>query len=170
MKKTLLVVSIIGITLLALGVAGFAYAQTPQPPTPETPYGKGRMGGFARGMLSFWADGDMHESLEIALADATGLSEKEIEERFEAGETHLEIALAEGMTEEEFFELMNSVHSSFLDEAVASGLLTEEQAEWMKERMSQKWGNFSQFGRYGGGCGGHMYNDDFQPRWGGMSY
>jgi len=172
MKKTIIALSIVGITILALGVAGFAYAQSPEPPSPETQFGKGSWGRSNTGMMGLWANGDMQTALETALADTLNLTVEEIQTRFEAGATHLEIAIAEGMTEEEFFDLMSSLHSSFLDEAVASGSITQEQADWMKARMGQKWGaGASRFGGFGRGrCGGSMFGDDFQPRWGGMSY
>ena len=96
----------------------------------------------------------MHEWMLSALADATGLSIEELESRHEAGETHLEIAESLGLSAEEVQALMDSVHESVLDDAVANGWMTAEQAEWMGSHMDQMWrGDYGE-SNYKGQCGG----------------
>jgi hypothetical protein len=164
MKKTLLVVGIVSIAVLAFGVVGFAYAQNQ---TPENPYGSGMMGdydghghgmmgSFGHGMGSGMMDeyGPMHESMVAALAEALNLSPEVLETRHDAGETLWEIAEAEGLGDEEIQELMFSTHDLALDDAIANGLMTTEQAEWMDAHMDQMWSGDYQNGGFGGHCGG----------------
>ena len=41
-----------------------------------------------------------------------------------------------------------------LEDAVANGLMTEEQAEWMDGHMEQMWSGDYEDGGFGGHCGG----------------
>jgi hypothetical protein len=174
MKKTYLIVAIIGVTVLALGLAGFAYAQDQTPPNPEYPYGPGMMGSFGgRGMMGGFGgrgmmgwngeEGPMHEAMIAELAEVLGLEESEIEARHDAGETLWEIAEAEGLSDEEIQDLMFSAHDVALEEAVANGWLTEEQAEWMEDHMNGMWEG-------GNHCGGGRFNGTTGVRPRGMSW
>jgi hypothetical protein len=180
MKKTLLIVAVLSITVLTLGVAGYAYAQDQ---TLEYPYGPDMMGdydGYGHGMMGDFAgyghgmmgvnggygmmgwngeEGPMHDAMVSSLADALELSPDEIDARHDAGETLWEIAEAEGLSAEEIQELMFSAHYIALEDAVANGWLTQEQAEWMDAHMEQMWdggshcgggGDFGTGGRRGG--------------------
>lgn len=100
--------------------------------------------------------GPMHEYMEQAFAKALGLSEEELEERIEAGETMWQIAQDLGFTQDEFANLMIEARTSALDQAVEAGLLTREQADWMIQRMAQR--QAAGFGPGSGGCwgGGRM--------------
>ena len=172
MKKTLLIVAVLSITVLTFGIFGYAYAQGQTTPSSGYPYGSGMMGdntGYGRyshGMMSGFGGhgmmdwngegGPMHDAMITALADALGLSIDEIAARHDAGETLWEIAEAEGLSIEEIQELMFSAHNDALDDAVANGWLTQEQAEWMDTHMEQMWdggshcdGNFGTRGRRG---------------------
>lgn len=188
MKKTLLILSIIGVTVLVFGAAGFAYAQNQTPPVPEYPYGQGMMGGFGRGMHALNGvdrDGDpdsygpgyghgmmgwngeygpMHESMVAALAETLELPVDEIEARHESGETLWEIAETEGLTADEIRELMSSAHDIALEDAVANGWMSEEQAEWMDDHMEQRWLGDGTGTGFGGHCGdgGWMGNTRWQ--------
>ena len=187
MKKVLLVVGIASIAVLAFGVVGYAYAQTQTPPAPQYPYGHGMMGdyegygrgqgrgmhalngvegmgGYGHGMMGLNGEyGPMHESMVAALVKALELPSEEIEARHDAGETMWEIAEAEGLSAEEIQELMFSAHDIGLEDAVANGWMTEEQAEWMDGHMDQMWSGDYENGAFGGHCGGGgMYNNS---RW-----
>jgi hypothetical protein len=105
------------------------------------------MGGWIGG-----GHGPMHEYMETAFATALGMSEEEIEERLEAGETMWQIAEDLGYTQEEFGELMVTARTDALDQAVEAGLLSRAQADWMIERMEQRWADG--FGPGSGGCWG----------------
>ncbi len=155
MKKSLLVIGISVAILAALTVAGFAFAQKP---TPTAPYnGYGMMGGRGGGMMGGLRDedgyGPMHEVMQAAMAEALGITHDELEERYAAGDTAWTIAQEKGLTQEEFTTLMSEARSKAFDQLVADGTLTQEQADWMGDRM----GNMMQNG-YGDGTGGCMGN------------
>ena len=187
MKKILLVAVGFLIAVVVFGVAGFAYAQSQTPPTPEYPYGPGMMGGeygrgYGHGMMGGYGmpalrgvegmgwDGEygpMHETMIAALADVLDLTPEELEARHDAGETMWQIAESEGLSVEEIQDLMLSAHDKALDDAVANDQLTEEQAEWMDAHMEQmESGMFGNSG-FGGHCGGGGWNAN--SRWQGQN-
>ena len=181
MKKTLVGLAVIGIFVLSLGLAGYAYAHSETPPNPDYPnrygmmggygtygpngYGQTMMGGRGLGMMGWTGqEGPMHETMIAVFAEALGLSVDEIEARHDAGETLWDIAIAEGLSPEEIQELMFSSHDAALQEAVEAGWLTPEQAEWMDGHMNQMWD-----GEYSNHCGG---GTGYGPagRWHGMNW
>ena len=171
MKKTIWITALVLIGVLAFGIAGLAYAHNQTPPTSENPYGPGmmnggfghgRMGGF--GMMGWTGEyGPMHESMVAALADAIELSAEEIEARHDAGETLWQIAESQGLTADEVQDIMQSAHDLALEDAVADGWLTEEQAEWMQDHMQGMWDGDFENGTYGGHCGGGRFGGS--TRW-----
>lgn len=183
MKKTLLIVAVLSVTVLTLGLAGYAYAQVQ---TPEYPYGPGMMGNYddygpgyghgmmdggGRGMMGGYGmmgwngeEGPMHEAMVTAVAEALGLTPEEIEARHDAGETIWQIAEAEGLSAEEIQDLMFSAHELALEDAVANGWLTQEEADWMDSHMEDMWS-----GEYGNHCGGGGFNATGTRR-GGMNW
>lgn len=147
MKKTLWIVLLVILALGALGI-GVVAAQGGQPP-----YGQ-------RGTVD--GVGPMHDYMEQAMADAVGLSLEEFEARHDAGETFYQIALAEGFTAEEIPALMHDARNKGLDAAAAAGVITQEQADWMKSRGFGRGGMMGGFGGYGDGtC--PMYDGDEAP-------
>lgn len=158
MKKIILIATGALIAVLALGVAGLAYAQTQTPPEPAYPagpgwmhwgaegapqtgtYGPGMMGGRGFGrmgghMTGTAGYGPMHTYMLSALAAELGLTEEDLQARLDAGATMWQIALDQGLTEEQVVELMDRAHDAALEAAVAAGALTQEQADWMEEHM-----------------------------------
>lgn len=185
MKKILWVVSGFMVAVLVFGVVGFTYAQSQTPSTPEYPYGPGMMDdydgygpGFGRGMMGSYGnrglmggygmmdwngeEGPMHEAMVAAVADALGLTPEEIETRHDAGETLWEIAEAEGLSVEEIQDLMFSAHDAALEDAVANGDLTQEQADWMDSHMEEMW--------EGGSPCGNQDGTSFMPHRGSMDW
>lgn len=154
MKKLLIAGAVIA--LLAVAVVGYAFAQSPDPTAPTTPFGGyGRMGGGMmgwRGQAQTGAYGPMHTYMINALAQAFGLTPEELQARHDAGETMWDIAQAQGLSEEQFAEVMLQARTSALQQAVADGVLTQEQADWMLSRMNQMHANG--FGPGTGGCTG----------------
>ena len=157
MKKVMLV--IVGVLVLSFlfGAAGFAYAQTQNPQDETVPFGttrgRGMMGRFGQGMMQSGEYGPMHEYMEQALAAKLGLTEEEIEDKLAAGETMWSIAQAQGMTDEEISALMLTARDEALKAAVDAGTLTQEQADWMSQRMQQMGGYGMGAGHCGGGYG-----------------
>jgi hypothetical protein len=163
MKKFMIAGVIVGLFVLTLGAAGLAYAQTQTPPADDAPYAHGMMGGsgfrggFGGGMMGYGADaeGPMHEYMIAAMADAFGLTTDELEARHDAGETLWELAQEQNLTAEEFQARIAGARSTAIDQALADGVLTEEQAEWMETHMAQMPGvGFGPGGCHGAGVPG----------------
>jgi hypothetical protein len=62
------------------------------------------------------------------------------------------------LSADEIQNLMLSAHDTALEDAVANGQLTEEQAEWMDSHMEQMWNDEYGEGDFGGHCGGGGWN------------
>ncbi len=135
MKKTILIAVVIVLALGALGV-GVVYAQGQQPPV-----GPGTMQGTGYG----W----MFNYVEQALADKLGLTEAQVEDQLAAGKSMYQIALDNGISQDQVASFLNEVHSAAFDKAVADGVMTREQADWMLQRMQ---GNGYGFGYGPGNC------------------
>lgn len=125
MKKSVLIVSVIALALLVVGAVGVgvAYAQSGQPPV------------YGRGMMQGGGYGPMHDYVERALADKLGLTEEQVEAQFAAGKTMYQIALDNGIAEADVPAFLTEVHTTAFDAAVADGVLTREQADFMLQRM-----------------------------------
>ncbi len=99
MKKSLIAVLVAAVLVASFSVVGSVYAQS------ETPgYGYGN--GVQQQLQTEDGLGLYHDEIIAAFAEALDLSVEEIEARIEAGETIADIALAEGLTFEEFKALM----------------------------------------------------------------
>jgi hypothetical protein len=174
MKKLLLIGLIVAVAVLVLGTAGLAYAQSRQPNSGD--YGPGMMGGGwgergGRGMMGggygmmggFDGDegdgyGPMHDYMLQGFAKAFGLTVEELQAKLDAGETMYSIAEAQGMTLAQFSEMVTQVRTDAFNQAVADGVITQAQADWMLERMSQKGA-----GGYGPGAGGCPMGGGYGP-------
>jgi hypothetical protein len=157
MKKTLLIIVLIVLTLGVVGV-GVAFAQGGQPP-----YGSmmgNMMGGRGYGL--------MHDYVEKALATKLGLTEKQVEDELAAGKPMFQIALDNGIKQEGLANFMSEVHQDAFAKAVEDGVMTQEQADWMLQRMQNMHqngfgpGNCPMHNGQGGGFGpGMMQNRGF---------
>jgi len=135
MKKTLLIVAIVVLALGALGV-GVAFAQGEQPPQP---YGFGMMGG--RGGYGF-----MHDYVEQALTEKLDLTEEQVEGALANGTTMYQLALDNGIAEADLPSFLNEVHQAAFDKAIADGVMTQEQADWMLGHMQGRFADSYGFG------------------------
>ncbi len=170
MKKIVVVASIVLATIAVLSIAGFAYAQTQTPPVYGPgmmggSYGRGgrgpgMMGGYGAGMMggAYGDEGPMHEYMVDAFAGALDLTPEEVESRLDAGESMYDIAISQGFTAEQFAELMDQAHDTALDQAVAAGVITQQQADFMDERMGGMFGAGAGTGCGGYGSGGRWNN------------
>lgn len=184
MKKLWIIGIFAALALVVFGVATYAYAQAQETDTPgdEIPagcgmFGAGSQAGFGRrmgrGMMgngSFdqeftgcpFGDGDedgygpLHDGMFAAFAQAFGLTPEELETRRQAGDTLWDIAQEQGLTAEQFQELMTTARTNAINQAVADGLITQDQADFMLERMGTMMGNGvgPGFGQGNGGCPG----------------
>lgn len=150
-KKWYAVLGAAGALALLLGGVGVAYAQGPQPPLGDrfSPDG-GLFGGRMRGAGTFDGDafgaapmrggpfqGRVGTPLVELTAELTGLSEDEVTEALEDGQTFAEIAEAEGVDPQEIVDAAVAEAEARLQEAVDAGRLTEEQMERMLERLTE---------------------------------
>ncbi len=88
--------------------------------------------------------GVMHDVVLQTFAEKLGLSEEDLQNRLDGGETLWKIASEQGISEEDFTTWMEEARSQALDQAVTDGTITQEQADWMKEHMRGGrggWGN-----------------------------
>jgi len=138
LKKTLKGVGIVAVGLAALGVAlftGVALTQA-QEPTPEPPPG-GRYGprsGMMGGGYGWMAD--YREQMHAALAEALGMTEEEFEAaRFAQGKSLVQIAEEQGLSADEASQALADARAKVLDQMVADGVITQEQADWMASHM-----------------------------------
>ena len=155
MKRYLIIAGIVALAVLALGSVNLVTAQSETPPPlPNSGYGYGRMGGRGRygGMRSGLLDGETgpyHEAMVETFADELGLTVAQIQDRLEAGETMGQIAESEGISAEEFGDIMQHARTKMLEQAVEAGTITQEQADAIGSRMQTRG-----FGLGFGGCHG----------------
>lgn len=160
MKKIIGISVVAVLALLVFGIAGLVYAQdgTPTQPVPgQGAYGSGMMGGgrwAGRGGMhaGMGETGLMHTEMIAALAQAFGMTPEALQVRLDAGETMWQVAESLGWTSEQLQAEMLAARSAAIEQAVADGTLTQEQAEWMNQRMSQGWPEG--FGPGSAGCDG----------------
>ena len=146
--KKIIVISIVAILgILVFGFASLAFAQdtTPTQPVPANPNGQasgqmggGRWGGQRGGRMAPGA-GLLHEQVIATLADAFSMMPETLQARLDNGETLWQVAETLGWTSEQLQTAMVEARSAALQQAVTDGLLTQEQADWMAQRMNQGW-------------------------------
>jgi hypothetical protein len=171
MKKIFLTGGLLVLFVLALGIAGLAYAQSETPPYPG--YGPGMMGGRGGGFGGMMGGsvsgeyGPMYTYMIEAFAGALGLDPAELQSRRDAGETLWQIAESLGFSQDEFGQLWVDARTEALDQAVADGVITQEQADWMIQHMAGRQG--AGYGPGSGGCmgGGAGFQGGRQGRMGG---
>jgi hypothetical protein len=136
MNKVFRSIAIVATIVIAFGVVGSVFAQGPG----EMPFdagsrgGRGGQGFRGEGTSQGVMDGEFHDALIAAYAEALGITVEDLEARIAAGESLSEIAQSTGLSIEAFWDIKNEVRSSVIDQAVSDGTLTQEQADWMKTR------------------------------------
>jgi hypothetical protein len=151
-KKVLIGISLAAV--LALGVAGIVFAQEPtEPDEGICPFGEtcgGWGGGFGMGGFGY------RGTMPSLLAEELGMTLDELSAALAEGKTVAEIATEQGVLLEDLVAALIAGRAEALSQAVADGDLTQEQADWMLEEMSEhltwRLENVG-FGGYGGGCG-----------------
>lgn len=137
MKKWLvvLVASVVALTLVAGGAAFAAYqgsvvtAPPERLPAPDVP-SPARMG-------MRWAAGGygkLHDYFLDALAEGLDITRDELDGQLAEGKTLLSIARDQGLTEEGIRDLWQQAREKALDAAVADGVITQDQADWLRQR------------------------------------
>jgi hypothetical protein len=157
MKKFLMlsVAALIAVGILAFGATSWAYAQDGLPVCPfcGEQQRMGGRGGF-QGQGYDGEYGPLHDDLLPALAEAFGLTPAELEAAHADGKTLWQIAQDQGKTFAEFQALVLEARTQAFEQMVADGVITQEQADWMLERMGgRRSGGFGQGLTNPEGCG-----------------
>lgn len=152
MKKTMFVLSVLAISVLALSFASPAMAAESFKGGPGNgdPEGLGLKGNHYQGefgtgtgvpvnqnlklnqniAMEGLLDDIIHENLAIEL----GITSAEMADYLSDGESVFDIALSMGYDAGSFSEIMTQVRIDALAEAVDLGLLTQDQADWLASR------------------------------------
>ena len=124
MKKTILIVGLVVVALVVVGV-GVAFAQG------SALYAR-------NGPMLQNGGGWMHDYVEQAVAAKLGLAEKQVEDQFAAGKSMYQIALDNGIKQEDLANFMGEVHKDAFAKTVKDGVATQKQADWMLQRMQSR--------------------------------
>lgn len=161
MKKLLLIGVGFALAIAVFGVGGFAYAQTQEPPEPQSvdgsefPFDRGGRSRGSRsgiqgggpdvasdGMMGLDLDegetGPLHEYLWSAIAEAFELSDAQTE-AFEIVRETMQGIRAD-LSQEEIRAVMQQAMTTAIENALADGAITEDQAEQWLERVDQMQG------------------------------
>jgi predicted DNA-binding protein (UPF0251 family) len=134
-------------------------------------FGPGMMGARPGGR-GFYGEGEgpLHDYMAPAMADAFRLTVEELEALHESGKNLWDYAQEQGISEEEFLALKEAARIEAINQALADGIISQEQADRMLDHMEQGFGmeneechgNFGS-GVYGPGMHGHGGRWDSQP-------
>ena len=127
MKKTFMLAFVLA-AVTGLIFAGSAFAQGNTPPT----FGN-------RGPAD--GTGLLHDYMSNAMAEVLGVSVEELQASHDAGETFYDFALASGYTADEITLLMQDARTSALNAALADGVITQEQFDFMQSRGAGRGGS-----------------------------
>lgn len=129
-RLKLLGVSLGVVALLVMGLSGTVFADTPE--------------GESESALDYCAGygwhGFQNEAgvCSDAVVELLGLTAEEIHEQREAGKSLVEIAVDQGVSEDELIEAMMAAKREAVEAKVADGTLTAEQAELVLQQMEER--------------------------------
>ncbi len=133
MKKWIIALVVVAVMAVAFTPATSVFAQSGS----GNGFGGGMMGQpgasstTGTGLLS----GTLHDYMIAAYADALNLTTDEIETRLASGETLSQIAISTGLTLDEFSTLLTDARASAIAAALADGVITQAQADWLTSHM-----------------------------------
>jgi hypothetical protein len=99
----------------------------------------------------------MHDYVEGALADKLGIPETDVESALASGKTMYQIALDNGVAEADIPAFFTEIHKTAFDKAVADGVVTRQQADFMLQRMSSRGYAFGACPMRNGQGGGYRF-------------
>jgi hypothetical protein len=149
---------VIAALLLTMALfATFTYAQGPPnpniPPDGTPTQGRGgRFGAAEQGMTGRGVNTPMNlmavdeAEMHAAIADALGISVEAFETAVEDGQTVQLLAADLGIDFADIQAVMNDLHADALQQAVADGLVTQEQADRMASRVGGQMGSMTSRG------------------------
>ena len=125
MKKTFVIAFVLA-AMVGLLAAGVAFAQDDTPPFGDLAPRDGT--------------GLLHDYMSAAIADSLGMTVEELLASHDDGKYFYDLALEQGFTVAEFSTLMQNVRITALDAAAKDGVITQGQADLMKERGAGRGG------------------------------
>ena len=161
-RKIAAVVALVAVTTLA--GASFVAAQTPEPPEGFGPrHGWGGHGSWhgRGGKFSGFMHGD-HDDMQETIANTLGISVDELQASHAEGKRLSKLAEELGIDMEQVHAAKEAALAQGLEDAVAEGRITREQADLITERRAKKAelladGKWSSKGRLGWGRMGHGF-------------
>lgn len=138
LKKTVIA---IGMAVIAAGLiyTGVSFAQAddpaPQPGGFWGGMGHGQRRGEAFQVMGGIDRSAVRDAMHSTLAAGLGIPQEELDSRLAAGERPYEIAASLGFSDEEFVELHTAARDSAISKLLANGVVTEDQAEWMRSHQ-----------------------------------
>jgi competence protein ComGC len=108
------------------------------------------------------ADNPLYEYMQAATAEAFGITVEELQALETDGKTLKDLAIEQNLTVADFQAKRDSARQAALDNAVADGVITQEQADAMKEHQEMGRGGMGG-GRHGGGRHGGQPGDGQCP-------
>jgi len=133
MKKSLTIITVIALAVLAFSVTGQVFAQGQNPESPvDTGMGKGMRGANGTGIpleMNINLDGALEDTLHAYMAEALGIDPSEL-----ADGNFQEIALGLGYELTEIREIVKQAHVDALSQALVDGLITQEVYDWISVR------------------------------------
>ncbi|MEJ2757820.1 MAG: hypothetical protein P8046_04985 [Anaerolineales bacterium] len=141
----ILVLAVFAVGIVAFGFTGNVQAEELTPVLPGNGAGMGGNGGNGRGGsngtgvpldMNINLDGAIDDVMAGLIADALGISVEDLQAREAAGETLVEIGLSLGFDADEVIAIHDQARADALAQAVTSGLITQEEADWLLSRMS----------------------------------
>jgi len=136
-KKVLLGLTLAVVIAGSAATASVAFAQAEDPPT--FPVNQAFMSQRSMRWMSAGEDGwmadelgdDMHEAMIDAFAEALNLEPADLEAMLESGELMMDIALAQGLTSADVWEIMQAVREDARAAVLDSGIALPEWRESM---------------------------------------
>jgi hypothetical protein len=125
-----------GVLLIGALVLAFPMGVAAQRGTPPADGGLGRAAGGMRGAFgNGWMAGGV--PLVEAVAQATGLPTEDVVAALQDGQTYAQIVASKGKTLQDVVDVAVQARSEALQQAVADGRFTQEQADTMLSSMSE---------------------------------
>ncbi len=146
MKKTMIILAVVALGIATFGFAGAASAQDITPYYPGGGNGRGGNGGNGNPAGSGTGtgipleqninlDGVLDDYMAAYIADGLGITVDELKAREAAGETLVTIGLSLGFDQDYILALHTDARTAALAQAVADGLITQTEADWMLSRL-----------------------------------
>ena len=141
MKTTMKIGILTVLVIAALAFTGFAYANSNGVGMQDMLSGTFNMPMHSSGTMMS-GDGILHEYMQDAWAEVLGLEIDVLQARLDDGQTYYEIARELELVEsqDEFFDLINTVRTIAIANAVEDGVVTPEQAQIMLQHMNRMGG------------------------------